>query len=380
MEKNKPDTTPPAVKCFVNTGSRLLSLDLGPEAPLVRREKLPGGSALTYGQYLDAVSGLISQNSFHLLGQLLGKGPKPFPHLGKISSIHLIAEKHGALYSVARLRVRSGDTIVQFALNCAFSPEQQAFLRIETALLSELHAKFHLDYLPSPTICAEAPGLMLFITQWFEGHHEFHLSANQTGEPAIKIWKNDKGQPNFIDADKSCQLYAQASKILTHYLDLETFSQIYPWHHAAGDFIVDATKDPVSVRLVTARGYRPLLSQDCGTQDKMLGALHFFLNLCVRMRLDRLDGVGELAWAGPNCLEGIIRGFTQAWETRQNNTLPKAGEIFALFKALLPEERLAFAQVAVEEGMIEADETGFLAPRLAPCMEELARALEHFGF
>ncbi|MGC9194234.1 MAG: hypothetical protein ACP5IL_02130 [Syntrophobacteraceae bacterium] len=380
MDKNRPETNVPAVKCFVNTGSRLLSLDSGPEAQLLGHEKMPGGSALTYGQYLDAVSGLLVENSFHILRQLLSKGPKPFPPLEKASSIELIAEKHGALYSVSRLRVGFGDTIGQFAVNCAFSPEQQAFLQVETALLSELAAKFNLDYLPSPIIRAEAPGLMVFLAQWFSGHHEFHLCAKAAAEPAIKIWDNDNGQREFIGADKSCELYVQATKILTSYLDLETFSQIYPWHHAAGDFIIDQTQSPVSVRLITARGYRSLLSKDFAAQDKMLGSLHFFLNLCIRMRLDRLDGVGELAWAGANCLDGILRGFMEAWETKQKDTVPKAEEIFALFKALSPEERLAFAQVAAQEGMIEADETDFLAPRLPSCMAELAKALEHFGF
>jgi hypothetical protein len=371
MDKNK-ESNVAAIQCFVNTGSRLLSLDS--EAPLIRRENLPEGSALTYGQYLDSVSGLLSQNSFDILRQLLKKGPKPFAQLEKASSIELISEKHGALYSVSRLRVGFGDTVGQFALNCAFSPEQQAFLQIETALLRELGEKFSLDYLPTPYICAEAPGLMLFITQWFEGHHEFHLCANGSAEPAIKIW-NDNGQRKFIDADKSSELYAQASKILTSYLDTETFAQIYPWHHAAGDFIIDETQTPVSLRLITARGYRPLLSNESAPHDKMLGALHFFLNLCLRMRLDRLDGVGELAWAGPNCLDGVIHGFMEAWETRRDSSLPKVEEIFALFIALSPEQRLAFAQVAAQEGMIEADETDFLAARLPACMVELAEAL-----
>lgn len=380
MDKKSSNSTVPTIRCFVNTGSRPVPLDSGSEGAAMGREKLPGETGMTYGQYLGLVAGLLSRNSFQILEELLKKQPKPSPKLEASSSIELIAEKHGALYSVSRLRVKFGEDIRQFAVNCAFSPQQQAFLQVEVDLLSQLGARFHLPYIPTPFIAAQTPGLMLFIAQWFENHHEFHLSAADSGAPAIKIW-NDTGERKVIEIPKIAELYARAAQILTSYLDVDSFSQIYPWHHAAGDFIIDDTQTPASLRLVTVRGYRSLLSEDFDWSNKLLGALHFLINLCIRMRIDRLDGVGELAWAGANCLPGVVRGFREAWENlRTDSTLPGAEEIFSLFRALSTEERLAFAEAVSQDGMIEADESEFLLARLPACMAELAKTLEDCRF
>ncbi|MGC8491949.1 MAG: hypothetical protein ACP5SH_09450, partial [Syntrophobacteraceae bacterium] len=187
MDKIEAASTVPAIQCFVNTGSK--PVPLGPGAPSsIDREKLPGKTGLTYGQYLSSVSRLLSQNSFQLLRELVTKLPAPAHNLEEATSIELTAEKHGALYSVSRLLLRFPGETLRFAVNCAFSPEQQAFLRVETNLLADLRARFALPYLPEHYVCAEAPGLMLFIAEWFENHHEFHLSHSESGAPAIKIW------------------------------------------------------------------------------------------------------------------------------------------------------------------------------------------------
>jgi hypothetical protein len=113
----------------------------------------------------------------------------------------------------------------------------------------------------------------------------------------------------------------------------------------------------------------------------MLGSLHFFVNLAIRMRIDRLDGTGKLAWAGPQCMPGVIRGFVEAWETRRDNAhLPKAREIFSLFLDFSPDERLAFAEIAAADGRVEADESSFLLARLPGRVTELSDALGNFVF
>jgi hypothetical protein len=385
MDKRKPGHRVPPIECFINTGSKLVPLDAASERLALPGERLPGSSPpvtapLTYGQYMSSVARLLSENSFMALRKLLKKQLKPTPKLEAASNIELIAEKHGALYSVSRLRIRFADDERSFAVNCAFSPDQHAFLDVEVRLLANLHARFGLPYLPLPFISAKAPGLMLSIAEWFENHHEFHLSPDLSGAPAINVWRQSGGS-QFLDAGKTPELYAQASKILTSYLDDRSFSQIYPWHHAAGDFIVDESQIPMSLRLITVRGYRPLLVRKSDCRDKMLGSLHFFVNLGIRMRIDRLDGTGELAWAGPQCLPGVIRGFVQAWETRWENThLPKALEILSLFLDFSPHERLAFAQIAAADGRVEADEGNFLLARLPRHLIELSDALKNFNF
>ncbi len=384
-KEKRPGRTIPSIECFIDTGFDLIPLDPGSAGFSIYGEQaggtfLPGVVSATYGQYLGMVSCLLSQNSFALLKDLLARQHKPTPEVKTVSRIELISEKHGALYNVSRLRVHFANDVRSFAVNSAFSEEQQAFLQVEAKLLSDLHASFGLPYLPAPFISASAPGLTVLIAEWFENHHEFHLSLNPSGIPAINIWKRG-GKPQFLDATKSLELYAQASRILTLYLDHRSFSQIYPWHHAAGDFIIDESQSPPSLRLITVRGYRPLLAKESDCADKMLGSLHFFVNLTIRMRIDRLDGTGELAWAVPQCLPGVIRGFVEGLGTRRGNEkLPKAVEIFSLFLDFSPDERLAFAEVVAADGRVEATEANFLSARLPTHVDELSSALKNFNF
>ncbi len=345
-----------------------------------------GLTPVTYGQYLGSVADFLSANSYRALKTILKKQVRPASGLDAASRIELIGEKHGALYSVSRLRIHFADDVRSFAVNCAFSPEQQAFLQVEVRLLARLRAKFVLPWVVFPLVSAKAPLLghepahfMLFIAEWFENHHEFHLSLDPSGGRAISVW-NESETPHFLGASQSEELYRQACGILTSCLDTRSFAQIYPWHHAAGDFVVDESQDPPSLRLITVRGYRPLLAKKSDSRDKMLGSLHFFVNLGIRMRIDRLDGTGELAWAGPECLAGVIRGFVDAWEARvpEQEGLPKAGEIFSLFLDLSPDERLAFAGFAARDGRVEAAEGDFLLAWLPGHVMELSDALEEF--
>ncbi len=396
MDKEKHGRALSSIECFINSGPKLVPLSAAPERLAVPGARLPGSeqsadaAPVTYGQYLESVANFLCANNFRALKDLLKKQAvkSPLPSLGKASGIELISEKHGALYSVARLRIRFADDVRSFAVNCAFSPEQQAFLQVEVKLLTRLHARLGLPWVPLPLISAKTPLLghghaffMLFIVQWFENHHEFHLSPDPSGSPAISVWNESEAQ-HFLSASKAVELYRQASGILTSCLDTRTFVQIYPWHHAAGDFVVDDSQNPPSLRLITVRGYRSLLARKSDSRDKMLGALHFFVNLGIRMRIDRLDGTGELAWAGPECFPGVMRGFAEVWEARalEYKDLPKAGEIFSLFLDFSPDERLEFARVAAGDGRVEAEEGGFLLARLPRHVMELAEALKSFKF
>jgi hypothetical protein len=101
----------------------------------------------------------------------------------------------------------------------------------------------------------------------------------------------------------------------------------------------------------------------------------------IRMRIDRLDGTGELAWAGAHCLPGVIRGFVEAWETRGENThLPKARQILSLFLDFSSDDRLEFAKIAAANGRVEADEGSFLLAHLPGHVIELSDALGNFDF
>jgi hypothetical protein len=104
--------------------------------------------------------------------------------------------------------------------------------------------------------------------------------------------------------------------MMTLYYDIETFEQIFPWHHAAGDFVVKTQDKSLDVRLVTARQYAPMLER-CEEISVHEALLFFLLNLSVRMRLDRLDGVGIVAWADDDCVEATVGGFIEGLWTRE---------------------------------------------------------------
>ena len=73
----------------------------------------------------------------------------------------------------------------------------------------------------------------------------------------------------------------------------------------------------IDVRLSTARQYEPLLDY---TQqiNPLLALFYSFLNISIRMRLDRIDGVGEIIWADASCLEAAITGFFEALKIKED--------------------------------------------------------------
>lgn len=75
---------------------------------------------------------------------------------------------------------------------------------------------------------------------------------------------------------------------MTCYYNAETFEQIFPWHHAAGDFVIKLQKNNMKMKLITVRQYAPMLENKNETAKNntdsdiylMLEAmLVFFLNL-----------------------------------------------------------------------------------------------------
>ena len=72
----------------------------------------------------------------------------------------------------------------------------------------------------------------------------------------------------------------------------------------------------LDVKLITVRRYAPFLKNltriKNSTNDIELilqALLIFFLNLSIRMRLDRLDGVGDVVWADKLAVHSTLAGF-----------------------------------------------------------------------
>jgi hypothetical protein len=373
----------------INSPQRLIPLDRESEDLPLPRQTSHAGPTITYGRYLRTVAAYLSKSNYRAVRELLVRSDLSYPPLNSADSIELVSEKHGALYSVARLKIHFPSQIRSFAVNTAFSHEQQAFLQVECRLLRDLYRRYCLSHLPRALLFGSALlqtagasfPVKLFVSDWFEDFHEFHLSRMfpENGQLGIRVWTRGENGP-FLDAKQTGELYEQATGILTDYLDTESFRQIYPWHHAAGDFVVNLTGDLIRVRLITARSFRRILPRGSDISDKVLGSLHFFLNTGIRMRLDRLDGTGTLAWADSACLPWIIRGFISSWNKKKRETpdLEDARDLFALFLQFSQDEKLGFAEIAAANGQVEAGEADFLGPLLPAHVSDLSAALEEF--
>ena len=153
----------------------------------------------------------------------------------------------------------------------------------------------------------------MYLGQWFDGFHEFHLTAPIDSDPdPIVVWAPE---PIYLtQSSHKKALCHEMARILTDFYNPLTFEQIGPWHHAAGDFTVHATPDSIETKLITVRDYRPLMIAPAETTPASIleGLLLFFMHLSVQMRLDRLDGTGDLVWAGDWAVIGTVNGFFEA--------------------------------------------------------------------
>jgi hypothetical protein len=185
--------------------------------------------------------------------------------------------------------------------------------------LNKTHSK---SYLPKvfgiDFIKTDKGQVGFFLGEWFDGYKEFHVTKDRAARQIV-VWDSD-GSCHYISQIEAFPIYRSISRILTYYYNIETFEQISPWHHAAGDFIVRQEGDNIHVRLVTVRGYSPLTQFNGDGKDKNVHILpslmFFFLNLTLRMRLDRLNGMGQSVMLEEKIIPVIVEGFLQALDEK----------------------------------------------------------------
>ncbi|MGB9618466.1 MAG: hypothetical protein ACPL7J_14180, partial [Desulfomonilaceae bacterium] len=155
----------------------------------------------------------------------------------------------------------------------------------------------------------------LFAAEWYEGFHEFHLNACAANPEAPAVLWDPAFQDAPLGQDELSEIYRQVAYILTYYYDALTLCEIFPWHHAAGDFVVKRDHNKIDVRLITVRQYAPRIElRDDSPDNQAIAALMFLVNLTLRTRLDRSQGTGDIVW-GPDCsVNATIRGFAEALE------------------------------------------------------------------
>jgi len=293
-----------------------------------------------YKVYFQTIKNFLQQDSFSHLLKAACKRCGREVHVHEINEIIIRAEKHGALYHPASIELVLEKSSVKFGLNVAVSETGRDWLKKEFSVIQDIKKKCNLPYLPEVYFFDEQATMSFLLEEWFEGYHEFHLSMTESGEQVLKLWEFGKGYTNFSEGQRF-EIYRQASKILTLYYDMNDFSQIYPWHHAAGDFIAKAEGNGVNIRLITARQYNPyMVFQEKEQMNPVIALFYFLLNLTVRMRLDKLDGVGDTVWAEDFCLEASVKGFLEGLGLKKGlkDYFSSEKEFINILKSFSPED------------------------------------------
>ena len=270
----------------------------------------PGGS--TFGDYFQLMSRFLEKNNFEPIRSALGQKSGRVVASEDVEEIRIVAEKHGKFYHPARILVIADSERIPFVLNVALSEEGKKLVKKECGLLKRLNLEFDYPFIPNvyASETENGPNPNMFLGEWFEAYHEFHLSRDPQENIRVKVWDPSRG-PYFLSDSETFRLRSLMSMILTCFYNPLTFEQIHPWRHAAGDFVLKMDGNVMDVRLITVRGYRPRFG--CGGNDTkaVAGAmlLLFLLDTSLWMRLDREDGVGDIIWADDDSVAAVLEGF-----------------------------------------------------------------------
>jgi len=282
------------------------------------------GESVSHAAYFQAARKFLEANSFEVITRAVSRQLNRDVKAPDIEEIRVRLEKHGEFYHPSRIETVVFQQQLSFVLNVAISETGSRFIEAEFHLLNRLNTEQPLHYLPQAygfgrTAGSKGQNFAMFLGQWFDGYHEFHISIDPVDKtPKIMVWDDARGR-FFLSVEQTKTLYAQVAKILTGYYHLASFEQIFSWHHAAGDFIVKVEDGKLDLRLVTVRRYGAIFERQKNTrtppvdlQQILQALLIFFLGLSIHMRLDRLDGIGEMVWSDNVSVEATLIGFLEA--------------------------------------------------------------------
>ncbi len=291
--------------------------------PITRDESLSSDpKRITYRNYMESIQTFLLENlnEFHDLVLQDSRATE------EIKSIDLVAEKRGADYFPASVRVRTRKDETWFVVNVALTDRGLSRIRQDYDLLKYLGSQDENKFLPAiyfintfQDTSASMLGspVQMFLAEWFRGYHEFHVSSSaKNSQSVFSLWDTDNGYSEFPES-VALQLIEKVSYILGYFFNLETFQEIYPWHHAAGDFIARLTPFP-DVKLITVRQYESRVSFPDDSHENLNDALLIFLaNLTIRARIDRIGGTGQFVWLRGQFAKSIFIGFLKSMMTKE---------------------------------------------------------------
>jgi hypothetical protein len=282
------------------------------------------GESVSHAEYYQVARSFLENNASEVVLRAVSRQLDREVKDADIEDVRICLQKHGEFYHPAQIEIIVFQKRLSLVLNVAISETGRRFIEKEYQYLKRLSTEQPFDHLPQVYGFGRIPGskgldFAMFLGQWFEGYHEFHISIDPAdNKPKIRVWDDRRGR-FFLTADQTRTLYARAAKILTDYYKLESFEQILSWHHAAGDFIVKTEAQSLALKLISVRQYASLFGSDkqppTGQNHSELilqALLIFFLNLSIRIRLDRLDGIGEMVWSNPLAVDAALIGFLEA--------------------------------------------------------------------
>ena len=281
--------------------------------------------AVHYGEYFEAVRAFLTAEEFKALVLAVNQKASDSITSNQIKRIHVFLSKHGAFYHPARITLRTAQRQYHFVLNVALSLSGQDQISTEFDALQRLSQAYPFEFVPQVFYLGSGSTSggrkwPMFLGEWLEGFHEFHhvTSGTKTANPTqVVVWDPEAGNV-VLSTDQTAHLYRQAAMIPASFFNPETFQVVFPWHHAAGDFVVRIRRQKIEVKLITVRSYVPLMAVHHEAEDitpraaeVMHALVHFLTQLSIRMRLDRLGGVGEISWLDQQFVAPIVKGFFQ---------------------------------------------------------------------
>ena len=289
--------------------------------------------SVNHGDYFTAVRDFLERDRYAIVVRSVSHHLHRNITPDEIEEIRIFLDKHGEFYHPSKIEVVLQADEISFVLNVAVTDVGKKFAQREFRLLKMLNMDYPDSFIPrvyadgnvfTKTNQVET---RMFLGEWFEGFNEFHISIDPDDpKQKIIVWDHEHGN-FFLTAHQATELYRQATKILTYYYNIETFEQIVSWHHAAGDFVLKCQEDDIELKLVTVRLYRSMYENNrpvCINPDAEIvleALLVFFLNTAIKMRIDRLDGVGGIVWSDKMALKGILKGFFEGLALKQETNM-----------------------------------------------------------
>ena len=347
-------------------------------------------SAVTvnYGDYFQAVGQFLKKNHYNKLSTAVSRQIGRTINPQEIRNIRVCLEKHGAFYHPARIDVVGADFRTKFVLNVAVSRTGRDTIEKEYGFIAKLNHDIQGHFLPNvygrdDISLKKDLKLGMFLGEWFDGYHEFHLSRDRSDNThKIRVWDPER-QGFYLSAHQCRELYRQASRILTSCYNVETTEHIYSWQHASGDFIVKPENNSVDVKLIAVRSYESALkNRDRNTETIMYALLVFFINLTIRMRLDRLDGTDELAWSDDITVPGSVLGFLEGLAQKPGIDMlpgPVDGCFMYQFVNHTQSDLLDISRTILDAYSPRAPEVPFIRQHLQKHIVVLRRVIYDFG-